>query len=589
MAKRTVPGRQAPQATQPIWPGLTVEAILYAALIAGAAFVRFYDLGRWPLLTEEATQALAAWRFLQGQPVGVGIVPLPFIAALAGFFAFGANDVVARLLPALLGTALVTVPLALRRRLGTLGALAATFALAFSPSLVFYSRTLAGPMPALAGLGAVLVAVELAARGESERPAIAGGLGLAVAITSSPWVYSFLLAALLFLALAWLGQRRGRAWAGWPQVEKAMRAFSSDRRAWGLVAIPVALISTGFLLNVRGLEGTLDLLAVWLGRLVPGSGGRDWLYPLVTLAFYELGILLLGTWGLLIGVQRRNPWAGFLGVWAFLALLLAALSGARDGAPVVMAVLPLALLSGLAVTDLVARLKPAQWPWVAGCLFALSAVLGFWWVQAATYTSPLPEVIQQTNLALVGALVLMTPLFLAAVVLVFWFWVGRAETARAVTLLGLGLLASFLVRNTASLNFAHGRDAREPMLAAPSAVDVRDMVTFLADWSGRKLGDQHALAIAVQADLEPVVPWYLRDFAIVRLEPSPTGEGSVGAVVRRYQPASAPLPGYVGQRYRLRTSSRAPLGGARQALSWWLVRTGGGVVEAETCELWIRP
>ena len=53
---------------------------------------------------------------------------------------FGASDYTARVSAAIFGSALVLTPLLLRRKLGTIGTLAAMAFLAFSPTLVYYSR-----------------------------------------------------------------------------------------------------------------------------------------------------------------------------------------------------------------------------------------------------------------------------------------------------------------------------------------------------------------------------------------------------------------------------------------------------------------
>lgn len=574
---------------QATWPGLTVESLLYAALIAAAAFIRLYDLGRYPLLTEEATQALAAWRFLHGQGASSGSTPFVFAGALLGFFAFGGSDAAARLVPALLGTALVFVPLALRRRLGTWGTLAATFLLAFSPTMVFYSRTLAGPMPALAGLGAVLVAVDLAAREQLRWARLAGAAGLAVAMTSSPWVYTFLLAGLLFLGLGWAAKRRGAAWGRWVAGGQAVRRMVGDRLLWvGLAAVALPL-STALLMNPGGLQGTADLLGAWLGRLVPGGSGGAWAYPLTILAFYEIVGLILGIAGLALGLRRGNAWAAFLGLWAVLGFLQATISGARDPAPVALAVLPLALLGGMAVEEAVSRLERAQWVWVGVCIAVLSVLVGFWWLQMAAFTNPDPEVARYIDTRVVGLLVALTPAVIVAAVLVFWYWIGRSETTRALAVFGLGLAGCLVLRSSVALNFSAARDAHEPMLSAPSSPDLRDLVAFLQDYSSRRVGDQHELSIVADSALEPLVPWYLKDFTALKLTPAPDAGAEAGALLLTTQPDRAGPKGYVRTRYYLRMASDVPFDDLRQALGWWLTRSGGGQVQAETCELWARP
>jgi len=586
MPDRAAPAHGASQTERPAWPGLTLEAVLYAALFVGAAFIRFFDLGRWPLMPEEARQALAAWRFLQGQPVGTTVPPLLFDGALAGFFAFGASDAVARLLPALLGTAVVLTPLALRRQLGHWGALAATFLLAFSPTMVYYSRTLAGLAPALAGVGALLWALDLAGRRQVVWAKVTGGAGLALCLTSSPWGYTFILAALLFAAAARLTQRRGRPWLGWATTVEALRPVLGDGRAWAALVAVALPMSTAFFLNAGGLQGAADLLGTWLGRLVPGSGGRAWAYPLGILAYYEVAALVLGAVGAGIALRKQALFGRFLVAWAAVAIVLASLSGARDGEAAAMAVMPLALLGGVAVGTWVARLKKAQWAWVGVGLAVFVSLLAFWWLNLTTYSVDYADMLQRDRL-LVGTLVAAGPLLLAGAIALFYSWVGRAETRWAAGLLGLALAAALTLRSSVALNFAYARDPREPLVVAPSAVDLRDMVAFLESWSSRTALDQHALTIGVQRDLEPLVPWYLRDFR-VGLVSAPGNEQGYDAYVLPAGDGTPPPAGYKSTRFVLQTSSDTPLGSARDGLAWWLVGTQGGPVQRKVVELWVK-
>ncbi|MDI7276120.1 MAG: hypothetical protein QME94_09075 [Anaerolineae bacterium] len=580
---------EAGQARAIDWPALTLETLVYAVLLGGAAFIRFYALGRWPLLAGEASQALAAWRFLHAQRASPEAVPLLFDSALAGFFLLGASDAAARLLPALSGTALVLLPLGLRRRLGTWGALAATFLLAFSPTLVFYSRTLAGAIPALAGLGAILLAMEYADQGQAQRARLLGAMGLAVALTSSPWVYTALLAGLAFYALGSLARRRGADWPGCDVLLAKGGSLLGDRKAWLIFGILMGLLSTALLMRLDGVQATADLLVLWLARLVPASGGRSFAYPLATLCFYEVGILALGLAGAAVGLRRRSLWAGFLGLWAGLAFVLPSLSGARDAEPVAHAILPLALLAGLAVDTLVTRLRPANWAWVGACLAVLSALLGFWWLQLAAYFNPEAAAALGDQLRLVWVLCFITPAVMVAAGLALWLWVGYSETAWAVALLGLGVAGCLLLRQSASLNHAYARDAREPLLVAPSSVDLRDMVTFLEDWSARKALDQHALIVAAGSDLEPLVPWYLREFEALRLCSAPQDVTEADALVTSGAAHGVGTSGLASTAYDLRTVCDGPLADPYGAFGWWLLRVGGAEVRAETCRLWVRP
>ena len=119
------------------------ETWAYAAIIAVALGTRLWDLGGRTLHYDEILHAWYSWRFAEGlgyshTPVTHG--PFLFHAAAATFALIGSSDVTARLLPALFGTALVALPILLRRELGRYGALAAAVLLTVSPSMLYFGR-----------------------------------------------------------------------------------------------------------------------------------------------------------------------------------------------------------------------------------------------------------------------------------------------------------------------------------------------------------------------------------------------------------------------------------------------------------------
>ena len=66
--------------------------------------------------------------------------PFQFIGNGFMMFIFGDGEYQARMLAATMGTALVIMPFLFRKQLGRIGALAAAMFIAFSPTLLYYSR-----------------------------------------------------------------------------------------------------------------------------------------------------------------------------------------------------------------------------------------------------------------------------------------------------------------------------------------------------------------------------------------------------------------------------------------------------------------
>jgi len=121
---------------------LSAEVLLYAAVIGAAVLLRTWDLGARALHHDESIHAQWSWGLLQGNyrhsPIFHGPFYYHFQAAI--FFLFGANDFTSRLSAAIAGSALVALPLLLRRQLGPIGTFTAVALIAFSPTLVYFSR-----------------------------------------------------------------------------------------------------------------------------------------------------------------------------------------------------------------------------------------------------------------------------------------------------------------------------------------------------------------------------------------------------------------------------------------------------------------
>lgn len=137
-----------PLTTRADWTGrlaalLTFERLLYAAFLLTAAVTRFWDLGSRALHHDESLHAYYSWLYAVGRgyvhdPMMHG--PFLFHANALVYKLFGASDYTARIVPALFGTVLVGLPYLLRRQLGRVSMLAASFLLLISPQMWYYGR-----------------------------------------------------------------------------------------------------------------------------------------------------------------------------------------------------------------------------------------------------------------------------------------------------------------------------------------------------------------------------------------------------------------------------------------------------------------
>ncbi|MFP6595243.1 MAG: flippase activity-associated protein Agl23 [Dehalococcoidia bacterium] len=115
----------------------------YLALILVALAMRLYDLGGRAVHHDESLHGYFSWLLFNGSgythdPLMHG--PFLFHITAGSFFLFGDNEFSLRLAPALFGAVLTLTPLLLRKRLGNVSALLIAGMLAFSPSLLYFSR-----------------------------------------------------------------------------------------------------------------------------------------------------------------------------------------------------------------------------------------------------------------------------------------------------------------------------------------------------------------------------------------------------------------------------------------------------------------
>ena len=116
------------------------EIGFYAAVFALSTWLRFWDLGSRALHHDESIHAQWSWNLLDYHHSPIFHGPFYYHVQGAVFFLFGSSDYTSRLSAAIFGLGIVALPLLLRRKLGVAGTAATVLFIAFSPTLVYYSR-----------------------------------------------------------------------------------------------------------------------------------------------------------------------------------------------------------------------------------------------------------------------------------------------------------------------------------------------------------------------------------------------------------------------------------------------------------------
>lgn len=574
---------------------VTVEMVLYAALGGVALCARVLALGDAPLTSDEARQALASWNFINGKPDAFIGSPLLFTGNALLFLLFGANDTSARLLPALFGSALVLLPALLRHELGRVGALMASVLLAFSPSLVFFSRTLDGAMIAVT---CALAALAFALRYLTERDARALNLAAifaAFALTAAREAWTIVLSVAVFVVSSKF------------QVSGFRFRVSGSRLtqyAILLFTLTFALTATTFTLRREGIGAAFDLLSAWLAGLQPSAAFYD---PLRLLLIYDPLIFLLGFLALVrlsfVALDERvRAFFNALTFWVIIAFVVYTLGGDKNPARVVVIVVPLALIAGWFLGEWLERAVRAtdrayfiaQEIPVMTLALVIGAFLYLVIVELATrgmlaITAVLARLLGWEHV--IGGTLdwqMMLALVLIALAAIAFLIVATVGWSRAPTLalaLVLILLTVWTVRQTAMLNYDAMRNAREFLVARAAAANVRDLEHDLRDISRWRADDSYTLYIVADEKSSPIVTWVLRNFRNARLATRPTAAAAQALLLPA--PATAPSFDWMGQTYTLEVRR---VSAPRTALEWlrWLLFRDVGALERVSIELWMR-
>jgi len=561
----------------------TVEMGLYGLISLLALALRLIDLGRWPLADVEAGMALSAWRFARALPSSLrGFSPLLFNWSALMSFLSGGTDGLVRGLSLLAGSALVWWPFGLRRYLGRVGALATALLLAFSPSLVFFSRLADGTiLVAFCGLGLVWASLSYWESKERRYLVWASAL-LAAALLSSPLVYSLLLVLLALPAALWLHSRLAHEEEPWMTWLDSCRAALADRAVWLPIFVAVGLVllvgGLALTLNPLGLQQALDLFGRWVG-------GFEWLrgtwyrLPLLLVA-YEALALVLGLAGLITERRRRDPTSFLLRAWLWIALLVSILPGYRPPSAVVLVLVPLCLLGGQAVERLWDalgewRTHPLLWALVGvGCLMAFACL-----IQLVTYlTNPATQYLLR-----IAALAV----FLLSLHALAWSLRGVEIPVWAMAVLALVLLAVGGLRTMARVNYLTARDPLEPLVGSTVSPEVLDLARYAATFSSETKGDPRVMSWQVDESLEVPLGWYLRQFENVtlvrRLPDAPTADGLI-------LPVGAGEPArYVGLRFAVHCYYPGGTFNLNEWVRWWAgLKSAVSMITNEDAVLWVR-
>lgn len=575
--------------------GVIIETLAYAGLMLLAALVRLVNLSAAPLTASEANQALAAFN---GTPLPPGGSPLLYAVNQVVFGITGTSlgDAGARLAAALIGTIAVLLPWLFRRSIGRPGALAASLALAISPTIVFASRLIDGQAVVatltLAALGCGLRYMEKRRQRDLNLAAIAIGL----ALTGGPGMVTLLIVIGLgsIMAHRWLASDEDRA-----QLTELRHDTGALRQAviWG--AASALLVTTTLLINPGGLRGVPEVISAWLDAW----RATDTIGPLQLfqiLLVYEPLIVWVGLAGLIITMRRImlrqvTGTKAILGVWSIGALLIALGQPGRQVTDLTLMLAPLALLAGAAVQRLIDALSDrGAWGFEGAVWLVAAPLIGYLAITLSGYATGhnvigKAQLLGQT-LSPLGSFAVLLIILALIVGGIFSLAMGVGAVLRAGAAAIVVVFALTSIGNTWSVTQLRPGDPRElhwgPIATSP---DVRPLLQAVEAASWRATGNAVQAPVTVMLpQFDPVVAWYLRGFKNAQFSAA-SGVGAPIVITRLGDEPPAATGGYLGAKFVARaTWSPAALDEAA-LLRWWVYRQAGDPAPTQTLVVWVKP
>ena len=553
------------------------EGWLYGLAFLIAMALRFIQLGAAPLTDSEATLALQALHLAQGQKEVLAPQPAYILFTSLFFLVTESTNFMARLVPALVGSALVFAPYFFRDKLGIRPTILLAFLFAIDPGLVALSRQSGGTILAVTFL---LFAWGL----WIHRRETLAGIFLGLALLSGPSVWSGIL--ILVLTSIFL---RGIQPKPADQSPVSNSLFTNYEARNMLVALLATLLLAGtwFFTVPNGLSAAFaSLPAYFTGWVTPPATTAP--RTLFTFIAYELLGISLGVFSLVRGFRTGSKRIIRLGMWLGVALLLAVFY--RQTNELVWAVIP---LLGLAALELgrtfdIYREEAME---VGVVVFAIFILMVYIWYNIsgmALNPAPVPATVPifgTVNNPRAFVLYGSAAILLVSLGLVAFGWSMRTARLGATWSFAIffGLYSLGMAWGASGLRNPGGVELWLPDATRPLQADLlRASVDDISEFS---VGHVNSQPVTIYGISSPALEWLLRNNDLIvasTLDPQ-----QAPPVVITPQMSDLGLPAaYRGQDFTWR---QTPQWAVTQSYDWvnWLVFRKLPL-ENETLILWAR-
>ena len=518
--------------------GLVVVAV--GILVVVALAMRFVTLGERAIHHDESLHALFSYRFAEGKgyqhdPLMHGPLQFHFVALSQKIL--GATDATTRVPAAIFGAALVALPLLMRRYLGDPGVVLASLFLAFSPTLLYYTRFAREDPYVLVATTLMAFSIWRYREEGGMRWLVTLAVAIAMEFATKETAYLFAAVFLLYVNAILTGalldrlNLRGRdrllrgltlfpvAWiiaATWPisgaRFGEGERPREVDLMVvLGTLTLPFLAAAFQLPLHLVGIElagrservvgGLLvSALIVISGEIGVWWDWRRW--AILAAVMYTITILLFTTF-------FTNP-VGFAGAfWTQLDYWLAQQAVQRGEQPLhyYLFMLPLYELMALipALVGSVILLRRGD---------RLTKLLVWWFLGSLISLSAAGEKMPWLTVHLALPLAILAGYALGRGIVRLRSPEGRpSPTLIAPIALGMALLFVYALRTGTQVSYAHPDMPVEPLIYTQTSADIPEIARQLEALAAER-GGKDRVKIVVDSSESMSWPWawYLRDF-----------------------------------------------------------------------------
>lgn len=535
------------------------EKFLFLLAILVAAILRFTNLGQLPLNDQEARLALQSLQIAHGNIPTLLNQPLLILFNSFLFFLFSSTNFLARFLPALSGTLLITSLYWLRTRIHPKVILILAFALAIDPGLVSLSRQLDSTIPALTLLFFTTIFWI------NKKYTLSGIFAGLLILCGSAGIFAILTFGLAILISLGFEKQLQIPHPDHPLSGNQQQLAAQIKPFLLAFVMSLLLVGTWFFYVPQGLSASIGgLVDFFRGWTTTSSLPASWI--ILTLGLYHpiavvfAAIAMLRTYFSKSDQNQTKGFERFLSIWFLIAFILILIYPARQMSGLIWALIPLWLIAAQEIFEVLFPLEqPSQVPFLQGIIVFFFLVL--FGLQVAAYSLVFPI----NRFDWIHLATILSTLVLIGLVL----WLVNIAWSRRAAYQGLaiGWIAATLIFTLAgtlgsAFSLPHSQTFRQELWQSyPQIGDADLLLNTIHDLSSWNSGNANDLAVTMAVD-SPALQWLLRAQRSLTILPE---ENALAILATQDQPHPALLI--------TRNVAEKPSGSTAyrgQDFNWWL-------------------